>query len=26
TLIYAAAILVLVVTLYLANTDRLKRE
>ncbi|MGP0937735.1 phosphate-starvation-inducible protein PsiE, partial [Serratia sp. CY74664] len=25
-LIYAAAILVLVVTLYLANTDRLKRE
>ncbi|MGP3156735.1 phosphate-starvation-inducible protein PsiE [Serratia marcescens] len=26
TLIYAAAILVLVVTLYLANTDRLKRK
>jgi len=26
TLIYSAAILLLVVTLYLANTDRLKRE
>ncbi|MNL71583.1 phosphate-starvation-inducible protein PsiE [compost metagenome] len=26
TLIYAGAILLLVVTLYLANTDRLKRE